>query len=60
MQKHDTVYLGHMLDMARKIAVRVAGVSREDYDADEDLRFTAGAPGGPVEEHHRYPSPHCP
>lgn len=39
MQKDDAVYLGHMLDMARKVSVRVAGVSREDYDADEDLRF---------------------
>lgn len=39
MQKDDTVYLGHMLDMARKISVRVAGLSRADYDANEDLRF---------------------
>jgi len=39
MQKDDIVYLGHMLDMARKISVRVAGVSRADYDSDEDLRF---------------------
>ncbi len=39
MQKDDTVYLGHMLDMARKISVRVAGRLRADYDADEDLRF---------------------
>ena len=39
MQKDDTVYLGHMLDMAHKVSVRVAGRSRADYDADEDLRF---------------------
>lgn len=39
MQKDDTVYLGHMLDMARKVSVRVAGLSRADYDANEDLRF---------------------
>lgn len=39
MQKDDTVYLGHMLDMARKVSVRVSGRSKADYDADEDLRF---------------------
>ena len=39
MQKDDTVYLGHMLDMARKVSVRVAGRSKTDYEADEDLRF---------------------
>jgi uncharacterized protein with HEPN domain len=39
MQKDDTVHLSHMLDMARKISVRVAGRSKTDYEADEDLRF---------------------
>jgi uncharacterized protein with HEPN domain len=39
MQKDDTVYLGHMLDMARKVSVRVAGRLRADYDAVVDLRF---------------------
>lgn len=39
MQKDDTIYLGHMLDMARKVSVRVSGRSKADYDADEDLRF---------------------
>jgi uncharacterized protein with HEPN domain len=28
-----------MLDMARKASVRVAGLTRADYDASEDLRF---------------------
>ncbi len=39
MQKDDSVYLGHMLDMARKVSVRMAGRSKADYNADEDLRF---------------------
>ena len=39
MRKDDGVYLGHMLDMARKAAARAAGKTREEYDADEDLRL---------------------
>ena len=39
MQRDDTVYLGHMLDMACKASARVAGKLRSDYDADEDLRI---------------------
>ena len=39
MQHDDGVYLGHMLDAARKAAEKVAGRSRSDYDADEDLRM---------------------
>ncbi len=39
MRKDDTVYFGHMLDMARKVLVRVSGRSKAEYDADEDLRF---------------------
>lgn len=39
MQRDDTVYLGHMPDMARKVSVRVAEKTQADYDADEDLRF---------------------
>jgi len=39
MQRDDTVYLGHMLDMARKAADKVRGKSRADYDGDEDLRI---------------------
>jgi uncharacterized protein with HEPN domain len=37
MQNDDTVYLGHMLDMARKAADKVRGKSRADYDGDENL-----------------------
>jgi uncharacterized protein with HEPN domain len=39
MQRDDGVYLGHMLDMARKAAARVESKSRQQYDADEDLRL---------------------
>jgi uncharacterized protein with HEPN domain len=37
--KDDLVYLGHMLDMAQKIAVRTAGLTRTAFDEDEDLRL---------------------
>jgi uncharacterized protein with HEPN domain len=39
MQKDDLVYAGHMLDMAQKARQKVAGRSREEYDADENLRM---------------------
>ena len=39
MQKDDLVYVGHMLDMARKAIAKVHGRSRAEYDADEDLRL---------------------
>jgi len=39
MQKDDLVYVGHMLDMARKAIGKIQGRSRADYDADEDLRL---------------------
>ena len=41
MQKDDIVYVGHMLDTARLIAGKVAGKSRADFDADENLRLAA-------------------
>jgi uncharacterized protein with HEPN domain len=37
--KDDLVYLGHMLDIARKISDKVHGLTRETFDADEDLRL---------------------
>jgi uncharacterized protein with HEPN domain len=37
MPKDDSVYLGHMLDAASRIAARVQGRSRAEYDASEDL-----------------------
>ena len=39
MQHDDAVYLGHMLEAARKAVGRVAHKSRQEYDADEDLQI---------------------
>ncbi len=39
MSPRDLVYVGHMLDMARKAVDKVRGLSREAYDADENLRL---------------------
>lgn len=37
--KDDEVYLGHMLDTARKAVGLLAGKSRADFDADETLQL---------------------
>jgi len=39
MPKDDSVYLGHMLDAAQKVAMRVQGQTRTVYDASEDLQI---------------------
>lgn len=40
MSKHDDLlYLGHMLSYARRAHAKVTGVSRERFDADEDLQM---------------------
>ena len=39
MSPRDLVYVGHMLDMARKVADKAHGLSRQAYDADENLRL---------------------
>jgi len=39
MPKDDLVYVGHMLDMARKAVDKTRGVSRRDFDNDETLRM---------------------
>ena len=39
MSARDFVYLGHMLDMARKAVAKTRDLSREEYDADENLRL---------------------
>ncbi len=39
MPKDDTVYVGHMLDMARQAKDLVAGKTRADYDAEVALRL---------------------
>ena len=39
MSPRDLVYVGHMLDMARKVVGKTQGISRDTYDADENLRL---------------------
>ena len=39
MSPRDLVYVGHMLDMARKAVSKTQGLSRAAYDADENLRL---------------------
>ena len=39
MQKDDLVYVGHMLDMARKAMDLVKGKDRTDYNSEDSLRF---------------------
>ena len=39
MSPRDLVYVGHMLDMARKAVSKTDGLFREAYDADENLRL---------------------
>lgn len=39
MPKDDLVYVGHVLDTARLAVAKVAGITREAFDADENLRL---------------------
>jgi uncharacterized protein with HEPN domain len=39
MSPRDLVYVGHMLDMARKAVSKTQSISRDTYDADENLRL---------------------
>ena len=39
MSPRDLVYVGHMLDMAKKAVAKITGMARETYDADENLRL---------------------
>ena len=39
MSPRDLVYVGHMLDMARKAVGKVIGLTHDAYDADENLRL---------------------
>lgn len=38
-QRDDQVYIGHMIDTANKAISFVAGLSREDFDDNEQLRL---------------------
>ena len=37
--KDDAVYLSHMLEMASKVAQKLDGIARSNYDNDENLRL---------------------
>ncbi len=39
MPKDDLIYIGHMLDMAKKALGKVEGKTRTDFDKDENLRL---------------------
>ena len=39
MSPRDSVYVGHMLDMARKAVAKTDGVTRDIYERDENLRL---------------------
>ena len=39
MSPRDPVFVGHMLDMARKAVAKAAGVTSDLYEADENLRL---------------------
>ena len=39
MSPRDLVYVGHMLDMAKKAVAKTLGLSRDAYDRDENLRL---------------------
>jgi uncharacterized protein with HEPN domain len=44
MPPDDSVYLGHMLDLASKAAQKVAGLSKDAYEEDENLRLALAHP----------------
>ena len=67
MSHDDLVYLGHMLDTARKAMGKIAAQSREAYDVDEDLRIVLahlvqviGEAAGHVSEETRQANPQIP
>jgi uncharacterized protein with HEPN domain len=35
----DPVYVGHMLDIARKAVAKAAGLTHDSYERDENLRL---------------------
>jgi len=67
MQKDNLVYVGHMLDMCRKVADKLTGKKRAEYDADENLRMaiahiiqTIGEAARNVTEEYRKSHPQVP
>jgi uncharacterized protein with HEPN domain len=39
MPKDDLVFVGHILDIARRAHEKVATIDRAEFDADENLRL---------------------
>jgi uncharacterized protein with HEPN domain len=39
MQPNDQVYIGHMVDLSRKVVEKTRAITREDFDRDENLRL---------------------
>jgi len=39
MQPGDEVYVGHMLDLVRKVIAKTERITREEFDSDENLRL---------------------
>ena len=39
MSPRDLVYVGHMLDMAKKAVAKATGLTHDSYDTDENLRL---------------------
>jgi len=67
MQHDDRLYLGHMLEMARKARLFVENHSRADFEKDEVLRFALrhllqiiGEAAGRVSERERLANPQIP
>ena len=40
MQHDDLVYLGHMLDRAKRVGSFLRGIPKQDFDEDESLRLS--------------------
>jgi len=60
MSKRDEqVYLGHMLDTARKAVAKLRGKSRAEFDADENLRLSLTHLIQIIGEAARQVSPQC-
>jgi uncharacterized protein with HEPN domain len=66
-QKDDTLYLGHMLEVARWIQQRLATTSRQEFDANMELRLAVvhqlqiiGEAAGRVSEATKQRSPGIP
>jgi uncharacterized protein with HEPN domain len=39
MKKDDLIYVGHMLETSRDVVGRVAGIDRDAFDRDDNLRL---------------------